>query len=132
MSVPAAASLLVKILDWIKLRIRRDNELSAMSHTDLQLLAADIGMNEADLRAILPRLRDHSELLDKMIQARGLNPELVRHIFSGAIRDMEATCARCPDVAYCRRELKAGTAAKNCHAFCGNARVIDELLGIDG
>jgi hypothetical protein len=131
MPATAAASLIGRIIDWIKARALRDDELDSMSHTELQLLAADIGISEADLLAITPGIRDHSDLLDEMILARGLDPELVRHIFVGAIRDMETTCARCRDAEFCRREIKAGTAAEHCHTFCGNAEVIDELLGID-
>jgi uncharacterized protein YjiS (DUF1127 family) len=131
MPAQATASLLSKILDWIKARVTQDSELAAMSHTERQLLAADIGITEAELWAITPHIDDHSDLLDKMIAARGLDPDLVRHIFRGATRDMEATCARCRDVGLCQRELKAGTAAAHSHGFCGNAGVIDELLGID-
>jgi hypothetical protein len=131
MPATPAASLVARILDWIKARVSQDGELAAMSHTERQLLAADIGISEAELWAITPQTSEHADLLDKMIQARGLDPELVRHIFLGAVRDMEATCARCRDVGLCRRELKAGTAGERSHGFCGNAGVIDELLGID-
>jgi Family of unknown function (DUF6455) len=131
MPASSAASLFVKILDWIKTRATQDRELASLSHIERQLLAADIGITESELWAIMPAMSDHSELLDKMICARGLDPDLVRHIFVGATEDMEATCTRCHDVGVCRRELRAGTAARNSHAFCGNAEVIDELLGIN-
>lgn len=131
MSASAGDNLLARVFDWIKARAVLSSELAAMSRADLQLLATDIGVSEADLRAIAPQLSDHSDLLDKMITARGLEPELVRRIFVGAVRDMETTCARCRDAGFCERELKAGTAAARSHEFCGNATMIDELLGLD-
>jgi uncharacterized protein YjiS (DUF1127 family) len=131
MSTTAVANLVVKVIEWIKERATRDRELESMSHTELQLLAADIGISEAELLAITPGISEHGDLLDEMIRAHGLDPELVRHIFVGAVREMEAVCARCRDAEVCRRELKAGTAAQRSRAFCGNADVIDELMGID-
>lgn len=132
MSRPDAPALLGRIFDWIVARTSSDNELAALSHADLQLLATDIGVTEFDLRSIVPRLGDHSALMDRMLRARGLEPATVRHAFSSVIRDMEVTCARCRESGACARELDAGTAAAHSHEFCGNAATIDELLATQG
>jgi hypothetical protein len=129
--MPAFAdpNLLTRTLDWLKLRMARNTELASMSRTDLQLLATDIGVTVADLREVMPHVRDHSDLMDKMMLAHGLNPEEVRRAFVG-LRDMERTCARCRDSGTCYRELKAGTAGARYHVFCANADAIDELLDV--
>ena len=125
-------NLLARALDWIKARAVRDNELSLLSRADLQLLASDIGVTEADLRDVVPTIGDHSDLMDQMMRARGLDPAAVRNAFRGVVRDMEVTCARCRDSGSCRLELEAGTAGAHSHEFCPNAGVMDELLQARG
>ena len=124
----ADSSLLARAFDWIKARAVRDNELAAMSYVDLQYLAADLGIAEADLRDIVPRVADNSPLMNTMMRARGLDPEAVRGSFSALVRDMEVTCARCQETRTCRRELASGAAAAHCHDFSANAGLMDELL----
>jgi hypothetical protein len=127
MSAPTDSSLLSKAFDWIKTRASRDNEIAAMSRADLHFLAADLGITEADVREVVPKVTDHSELMDRMMRARGLDPDAVRRSFSAIARDMEVTCARCRDSRVCRRELESGTAATYCHDFCANAEAMDYL-----
>ncbi|PPQ35974.1 DUF6455 family protein [Rhodopila globiformis] len=130
MSASGESSLLSRVLDWIKARLAQDSELAAMSYQDLQFLASDIGVSVSDLRAIGPRITDHDALMKQMMLARGLDPDVVRLAFSGVMRDIEVTCARCRDARACQRELAAGSAAEHCHEFCPNAPVMDELLEI--
>jgi len=120
-------NILGRAFDWLKARVSRDNELNAMSRGDLQFLATDLGISEADLMDIAPRIADHSELMDEMMEARGLDPDAVRHGFNALLRDMELSCARCGKVRTCRRELAAGTAGAHAHEFCVNAGTMDEL-----
>ena len=127
MSTHMEPSLLAKALDWIKARASRDNEIAAMSHMDLHYLANDLGVAETDLREIVPEVADHSELLDRMMRARGLDPAVVRRRFRACARDMEITCARFRDSRVCRRELDSGTGALYCHDFCANATAMDGL-----
>ena len=127
MSASANTNLLSRAFDWIKTRASRDNELAAMSRSDMHYLAADLGITEADLLDVVPKVTDHSELMDRMMRARGLDPDAVRRSFTAVVRDMEITCARCRDSRVCRRELESGTAAEYCHDFCANAGAMDGL-----
>jgi len=127
MSAVKDSNLLSKAFDWIRARASRDNELAVMSRMDLGYLAADLGITEADVLDVVPRLTDHSELMDKMMRARGLDPDAVRRSFSALVRDMEVTCARCRESRICRRELESGTAAVYAHDFCANADAMDRL-----
>lgn len=121
-------TLMTRAFDWLKTRAARDNEIAALSYGDLRYLAADLGVTEADLLDVVPRNTDNSGLMDKMMRARGLDPDAVRRSFSGLVRDMEVTCSRCRNAGTCQRELKAGTAAAHNHEFCGNAQAMDELI----
>ncbi|HBK09309.1 MAG TPA: hypothetical protein DDZ81_26190 [Acetobacteraceae bacterium] len=128
MSESDTPNLLSRAFDWIKARAARDNELATLSRSDFQRLATDIGVTDSDLRDVVPLIGDHSELMDQMIRARGLDPAQLRRALGPVIRDMEVTCARCRDSRTCRLELETGTAASRSHEFCGNATVIDHLL----
>jgi uncharacterized protein YjiS (DUF1127 family) len=127
MSMTADTNILSRAFDWIKTRASRDNELAALSRADLHYLAADLGITEADVLEVVPKLTDHSELMDRMLRARGVDPAAVRRSFGALMRDMEVTCARCRDSRVCRRELESGTAATYCHDFCANAEAMDYL-----
>jgi len=122
-------SVLHRALDWIKERIRRDNELALLSNTDLHYLATDIGISESDFRALAPRIADHSEQMDQMMLARGIDPKVVHAKFSALVRDMEVSCALCPTPSRCRNRLQDGTAAETAHQFCPNAELMDTLPG---
>ncbi|HEX2941592.1 MAG TPA: DUF6455 family protein [Rhodopila sp.] len=128
MSTSTTHTLVGRALDWIRARRSIEAELATLSRADVQMLATDIGVTEADLRDVAPLVADHSDLLDEMMLARGLDPAAVRRAFAGVARDMAVTCARCRDSGTCRRKLADGTAAAEIDAFCGNAAIIASLL----
>jgi hypothetical protein len=130
MSALADPNLFARAFDWLRARMIRDDELATMSRTDLQRLAGDIGVTDADLREVVPQIGDHSALMDRMMYARRLDPVAVRRAFGNVVRDMEMTCARCREAGTCFRELEAGTADAHCYAFCANADAIDDLLDV--
>lgn len=120
--------LLARALDWIKTRSEWQQELGRLTRGDLVLMAADLGLPEADLRSMLPRAADNTVLMDGMLQARGLDPAQVRQHFAALMRELELACSRCHATGRCQRELQAGTAVARCHEFCLNADTMDELL----
>lgn len=127
--MPADLHLISRILDWIKPRLAGSHELATLSRADLDFLASDIGLTEADLRHLVPKQGDHSELMDQMMLARGLNPDVVRRLAGTLNRDMDIACARCDAVAGCRMALRTGTAAQGAGAFCPNHAIMSDLLG---
>ncbi len=122
--------LLARTLDWIKARLARSEELGRLSRGDLAAMASDLGLSEADLRDVLPRAADNSGLMDRMLQARGLDPVSVRQGLAALERDLERVCTLCNATGRCKRELDAGTAAAHCHEFCENADTLDDLIEI--
>ena len=89
--------------------------------------ADDLGMTESDLLSLAPNAPDNSALMQLMMKARGLDPEVVRNSFLTLQRDIERVCTQCRATRTCRRELEAGTAAARCHDFCPNAGTFDDL-----
>ena len=117
-----------RLLDWLRARARRNQELANLSRTDLDCMAADLGVTQADLMDVLPRAADNTVQMDRMMQARGLDPDRVRRQLGALVRDMELACTRCHATGRCSRDLRAGIADQHCHAYCANADAIDALL----
>ncbi len=123
----AEHAILPRMLDWLKARLARDRELQDLTPHDYDTMAADIGVTPEQFHDLAPRIDDHSDQMDAMIRAQGLEPRDVRRAFGGLRRDMEVLCAQCRSPARCRRELAAGTAAARMHDFCVNAAAIDDM-----
>ncbi len=124
----ARQGLIGQVAHWITTRARANAEMARLSRGDFAGMANDLGVTEADLREVLPRGADNTRLMDAMMRARGLDPAQAAHLSAAVMRDLELTCTRCGAVTRCRRELAAGTAAAQCHEFCGNADTFDALL----
>jgi Family of unknown function (DUF6455) len=121
------STVLTRALDWMRARVSRDNELATLADADMHYLAMDIGITEAEFRALAPQIADHSIQLDQMMLARGIDPTKVRKAFSALTRDMEVSCALCPTPSLCRSRLQNGSAASTMHEFCPNAALIDSI-----
>ena len=124
----ARHGLLSQVAHWIVERMRASVEIVRLSRGDLDGMAHDLGVTEADLREVLPRGTDNTVLMEAMMRARGLDPAEVAHLSGTVMRDLELTCTHCGAVRRCRREIAAGTAAEYCDEFCGNAYTLDVLL----
>lgn len=120
--------LLGRIVARIRDRARRGQELANLTQADLDSMASDLGITQADLLDVLPRAADDSRLMDRMMEARGLDPVAIRHNLGALVRDMELICTRCGAAARCRCDLRNDTAEEHCHEYCGNAEAMDELL----
>ncbi|MGE0418844.1 MAG: DUF6455 family protein [Acetobacteraceae bacterium] len=120
--------LVARALDWLFARGGAAGTPLHMSDADLRYMANDLGISVADLMDVVPRAPDNTVLMDRMMRARGLDPAAIRRMPAALVRDLEMTCTRCGDTGRCRRDLDAGTAAANCHAYCGNAVTFDAIL----
>jgi len=140
-------SLLGHVFDWIKAHVSHNEAVASLSRADLQYLAGDLGLTETELvrvlplteynptsldsappkAPILPRAADNSLLLDRMMEARGLDPAKLRRRFAALVREMELVCTHCNETGVCRHSLQAGSANEHFHEYCGNAETFDEF-----
>jgi len=121
------AGALGRALDWFQTRLQMRHELDGLTGSELESMARDLGVTQADLKDVLPRAADNSLLMDGMMRARGLDPDQVRRKVAALVRDMELTCTRCGAATRCRADLATGRAAEHCHEYCGNAETFDDL-----
>jgi hypothetical protein len=132
MSEPQSAlanpGLLGRVLDWVRLRCGTGDDLATLSRDEIRDLAADLSLDEGDLRALSTSLADNTGLMESMMRARGFEPEHLRYSFAMLMRDVERVCSRCRSTGRCRRELDAGTAAQHAHEYCPNSGTFDDLI----
>src|SRR6185312_6880565 len=110
-----------RLVDWMKAHTRTGDEFTNLSDSDFRVMADDLGITRDDLIALSRAPPDNTDLMEGMMRARGLDPDVMRNRFLGLARDVERVCTRCRDAKRCRRELDAGTATGHCHEYCPNA-----------
>lgn len=90
-------------------------------------LARDLALPEDVVIRLMARGSCTQEELRRLTDVLGLNMREVATSHPGLARDVSVACAECAAVRRCRRELDAGSARANYHAFCPNAAAFDDL-----
>jgi hypothetical protein len=129
METVARSSLFVRVADWIKADAQSRDEIASLGRVDLIRMARDLGVNEADLRAILPRTSANLELLARSMAMHGLDPGKLMPVDPTAVRQLVATCAKCNATGRCRYALQHGTAMQDHRDYCGNVEAFEALTG---
>ena len=120
--------LLGRVLNCVQAHVVPGTDLATLTREDLRYIAGDLALAESALLSLSVGARDNTVLMERMMRARGLDPEEMRQRFSMALRDAERVCSGCTSTCRCRRELEAGTAAAHCDAYCPNAATFDDLV----
>ena len=124
--------LLGRVLDCVRAHVAPGADLATLTREDLRHIAGDLALAESAVLSLSAGAHDNTVLMERMMRARSLDPEEMRHAFSAALRDAERVCSGCRNTGRCRRELDAGTAAAHCHEFCPNAATFDYLVECAG
>lgn len=126
-TTPGDPGLLARVFSWIVTHHVREGESVVLTHGDLRTLSSDLGVTQEALLAAFPDGDDERALMDQMIRAHGLPPAVIRAMPAALLRDLQTTCAQCDSKGRCQRDLKAGTAAANSAAYCGNAEAFEAI-----
>lgn len=103
-------------------------ELQDLDPDMVATIAAECGLSSGELREIVAHGSRADGLMERMMAAKGLEPERLRRELPAVMRDIEVLCARCVAKGRCARELEAGTAARNAADFCPNADTFAALV----
>jgi hypothetical protein len=130
MAQPAAHShdanllqrLLGRIEDWA-----RGPELGRLRDEDVRHLAHDLGLDASDLTRLAAGESDASRLLYARLQSLGLSMAEIEAKGVGLARDLERTCAFCPDKALCEHDLAERPEATDWRRICPNIWTFDEM-----
>lgn len=114
---------------WLDFR-EHQADLDAVSHMnrfEFEQLAADVGVTGSELAEAIDHGAGASELLDRMLAARGLDRHEIAEREPAALLEIESMCSRCQHKHRCAHELDAGTAIAHADRFCPNALVLAAL-----
>jgi DNA-binding GntR family transcriptional regulator len=129
METVAQSNLIVRVTDWIKADALNRNEIASLARLDLIRMAEDLGVSEAELRAVLPRTSENPELLARSMTVHGLDPAEVMQSDPTTMRRLVTSCARCQATARCRYALAHDTAVQEHPDYCANAEAFEALAG---
>lgn len=102
-------------------------ELAACPPFELHRIAADLGLNETDLRRLICSHPGPSELLPQRLEQLGLDPEFVRHVEPATYRDLTRLCGSCEAWRRCAKDLARGDVQAGMGTYCLNTPTIDAL-----
>ena len=120
--------VLGRVLDWVRAHSKPGSDLALLSREELQHIGRDLSLAESDLLSLAAGARDNTVLMERMMRARGLDPDRMRRAFVTLSHDVERVCSLCRSTGRCRRELDAGTAAVHGHEYCPNTATFDDLI----
>ena len=77
-SALANPGLLGRVLDWVQEHIPQGSEIATLSREELRRIGEDLSLADSDLLAMSTAGRDNTVLMERMMRARGLDPDIVR------------------------------------------------------
>jgi uncharacterized protein YjiS (DUF1127 family) len=124
-------AFLVDIVEWWRKLRRRRHCLAELDQfpASLELLARDVNLSPADLRAVAAKWPDGDDLLRRRLRALQLDPERISSAQSCALRDLERVCTLCGSKSRCERDLAGATTSSDWRDFCLNLATLDALQG---
>jgi uncharacterized protein YjiS (DUF1127 family) len=116
---------LQRLVERLRDRWRQRGELAALDRTELDRLAADLGMTSRDVEHLVELGPDSAELLYRRLAALGMTRAEVERIAPGLARDLERTCACCDHKHVCEVDLSSRPDATDWHDYCPNAIALE-------
>jgi hypothetical protein len=112
---------------WQRLRHRRTllAEFDRMG-TGVDLLAHDLNLSTANLRALAAELPESADLLCRRLAGLKLDPQSIP---TGVLRDLERVCTLCKCKDECEHDLAARGENADLRDYCPNAVTLDALQG---
>lgn len=110
---------------WSGLTGPRD--YAALTREEREAISRDTAVAGEVLDRMAARGTGASRELPEMLQAVGLEPDVIARSNREAMRDMQITCSSCAAKAPCRRDLAHGDAAERYERYCPNAPTIAML-----
>lgn len=105
----------------------RLGDLDSLAPAELDRIARDLGLSATDLLSGSHGDPKNVELLMKMLDALGLDPEVLAREGT-VLRDMERLCGMCKSTGQCRSDLESGDAAEYFTDYCMNKTTLEQLL----
>ncbi|MBN8980643.1 MAG: hypothetical protein J0I29_05090 [Rhizobiales bacterium] len=114
---------------WLRsafVRLRAKREMDQLCQSDLERIAADLGVSPSELCANSATNRDWRRLLDERIRQFGLDRAALDEDFPRVVRDLERTCGRCGSASRCENDFKR-SGLETISGYCPNTHTLNAL-----
>ena len=114
---------------WRRRALVRENlsDLDAFGSEEMARMAQDVGISASDLRALATHCTGAADLLDRRLEALGVNTEELAHAAPSELRDMQRLCTMCESKGRCARDLAADPDDSVWRQYCPNHETLMEL-----
>lgn len=134
-SSPLLQIVLNGIVDWVSKyrdKIGLNNQLERCGADEVSRVARDLGVPLRELCEFARKGPGSTELLQKMLVALHVDPEVLANTDPHIMRDLQRLCFTCSQKKRCKHEVATGTASERFREFCPNAFTLDALFGQKG
>ena len=114
---------------WRRHATVRENlsDLEAFGPAEMARMAQDIGISASDLRELARHSSDAADLLERRLEALGMNASDLAKTASAELRDMERLCTLCQSKGRCARDLGADPSDPVWRQYCPNEETLVSL-----
>lgn len=123
-------SMFSRVLDWwssTRDRWAHMAELQRLPHDELERVACDFGVTPSELLAAAGQPDMTHELLDRRLAALGLSEQEIWRLSPMLLRDLQRTCAGCPDRQQCKDDMKISPLEPGWESYCPNSGTLRTL-----
>ncbi len=116
---------------WRQWRDRRAvlDALDRCGRAEVERMARDVGLVGNDLRVLAGRWPDSADLLERRIQALGLDRTSIGLTDPQVSRDMQRVCTICANKRACEHDLDRNPASAAWQDYCPNADTFRAVAG---
>lgn len=120
------------IANWVS-KYRYDlglhNQLGQCGPDEVMRVAGDLGLTPSKLGELTRKTPDAADLLQKMLVALHVDPNIFANTDPLIVRDLRRSCITCSEKKRCVQELANGTAGEHFRDFCPSAFTLDVIFG---
>jgi hypothetical protein len=134
-STPMIKVALNGIANWVskyRYNLGLHNQLGQCGPDEVMRVARDLGLTPNALSELARKGPDAADLLQKMLVALHVDPNVLANTDPQITRDLQRVCITCSEKNRCVHELANGTAGEHFQDFCPNAFTLDVLFGQKG
>jgi hypothetical protein len=125
-TIPILDALLGTFADWL-VHQREVREIGQIDRNEFDRIAADLRISPSVLDELVRRGSHAADELPKMLEALGINQDVLARTQPRLLRDMEQVCALCGQKRRCDRDIASGSVGDHYQDYCPNAHTIMQL-----
>ncbi len=102
-------------------------ELNQLEPGAIRQIAADVGVNTSDVRALAGKWPDSADLLLRRMSALHIDPQQLNRTQPGVTNDLKKQCSLCGAKRRCERDLDNGPVNSVWRQYCPNSTTLTAL-----